>query len=107
MIGAEVETLAFGLRIRAGTAAEYKARHEAIWPEMAAALKEAGILHYEIHLSPADDLLFAFIVRRRDHAMGALREMEIFRRWQAHMADILVATEGEVRVGLEKVFELQ
>jgi L-rhamnose mutarotase len=53
----DTETLAFALRLRPGSEAEYRRRHDAIWPEMAQALRDAGILHYEIHLSREADLL--------------------------------------------------
>ena len=90
MIPPDTETRAFALRLRPGTAAEYQRRHDAIWPEMAQVLKDAGIIHYEIHLSRADHLLFACILRRRDHTM----------------ADILIATDGQVRVPLAQMFTL-
>ncbi len=100
------EFIAFGLRLRPGSEAEYKRRHDAIWPEMRDALLGAGILQYEIHLNPADGMLFAFILRRRDHRMDRLPETEVFQRWQAHMADILVRTDGLLRVPLERMFVL-
>ncbi|MCX7384140.1 MAG: L-rhamnose mutarotase [Alphaproteobacteria bacterium] len=100
------EFIAFGLRLRPGSEAEYKRRHDAIWPEMRDALLGAGILHYEIHLNPTDGMLFAFILRRRDHGMEHLPESEVFHRWQAHMADILLPTNGQLRVPLERMFVL-
>lgn len=100
------EYIAFGLRIRPGSEAEYRRRHDAIWPDMRDALLGAGILHYEIHLNPADGMLFAFILRRADHTMDRLPETEVFRRWQAHMADLLVPTEGQLRVPLQRMFVL-
>ncbi len=106
MIPAETETLAFALRLQPGTAAEYRRRHDAIWPEMAAVLRAAGILHYEIHLSPADNLLFAFILRRCDHAMDRLPGDPVFQRWQLHMADLLIPTDGQLRVPLDPMFTL-
>ncbi len=106
MTESEIETLAFGLRLRPGSEAEYRRRHDAIWPEMRTALLEAGILRYEIYLNPADGMLFAFIIRRRENAMDRLPENEIFRRWQAHMADILIPTGGELRIPLELMFVL-
>jgi L-rhamnose mutarotase len=104
MSGAAGEYIAFGLRLRPGSEAEYRRRHDAIWPGMRAALLDAGILHYEIHLNPADGMLFAFILRRQDHTMERLPDNEVFRRWQAHMSDILITTDGTVRVALERMF---
>ena len=106
MTEVETETLAFGLRLRPGSEAESRRRHDAIWPEMRAVLLDAGILHYEIHLNPSDGMLFAFIIRRRENAMDLLPQNDIFRRWQEHMADILMPTEGRLRIPLERMFRL-
>ena len=35
---------AFKMRLKPGVAAEYKKRHDEIWPELAAMLRAAGIL---------------------------------------------------------------
>jgi L-rhamnose mutarotase len=102
-----IKTVAFGLRLRLGCEAEYKRRHDEIWPEMRAALLDAGILHYEIHLLRPEGLLFAFQHRRADHTVDRLREAEVFRRWQGHMADILVQDgNGPLRLDLEPMFAL-
>ena len=39
---------AWVLEVRPGYEAEYKKRHDEIWPEMLAALREAGIQNYNI-----------------------------------------------------------
>ncbi|MBI3505253.1 MAG: L-rhamnose mutarotase [Proteobacteria bacterium] len=103
------ESLAFCLRLRPGSEDEYRQRHDDIWPEMRAMLHDSGILHYEIHLRREDSLLFAFIVRRPGHSMDAFRENPVWRRWQAHMADILVQDPGggPLRLPLERVFRLE
>jgi len=102
------ESVAFCLRLRPGTEAEYKKRHDEIWPEMRATLVGAGILHFEIHLMREYGLLFAFVVRRPDHEMDAIRGDPVWRRWQAHMADILLQEgDGPLRIPLERVFSLR
>ncbi|CAN0302796.1 unnamed protein product [Phaeothamnion confervicola] len=101
------ESAAFCLRVRPGCEDEYKRRHDEIWPEMRAMMQDAGLLHYEIHLRREDGLLFAFVVRRRDHAMDSFRANPVWRRWQAYMADILVQDgDGPLRMPLERVFRL-
>ena len=105
MIAPGTETIAFALRLRpSADAAEYRRRHDALWPEMRDALLGAGILHYEIHLHAETGLLFAFMLCRRDHAMDALPANPAWQRWQAHMADML---EGPpARIALERMFVL-
>ena len=101
------ESLAFCLRLRPGGEQEYRSRHDALWPEMAAALSNAGILHFEIFLEPASMLLFAFQVRRADHRVDDLPKQVVWQRWQEHMADLLVQIDGKPeRILLEPMFRL-
>lgn len=103
-----VETLSFVLRLKPGAEAEYRRRHDELWPEMRALLEASGIVHYEISLHAATNMLFAFIVRRRDHAMDRIPEHPVGKRWRVHMADILETVDGVVpRVEpLERMFTL-
>ena len=101
------ESVAFCLRLRPGGEQEYRRRHDAIWPEMAAALSGAGILHFEIFLEPASMLLFAFQVRHHDHTVDDLPRQAVWQRWQAHMADLLVQLDGKPeRIALQPMFRL-
>ena len=43
-----MERFAWKGRIKPGMTEEYKRRHDEIWPEMKALLKEAGICNYTI-----------------------------------------------------------
>ena len=88
----DVETTTFVLRLKRGHEAEYKRRHDQIWPEMKQALLGQGILHYEIYLEEGSGLLFAYMQRRK----GVPRDMDhpVMVRWRHHMADILVQ-EGD------------
>lgn len=47
---AETEKYAFKMQLHPGMEAEYKKRHDAIWPELVALLHEAGVSDYSIHL---------------------------------------------------------
>lgn len=102
------ESVAFCLRLRAGCEAEYQRRHDDLWPDMRQALLDAGMLHYEIHLEPQSLLLFAFMVRRKAHTMDSLPQHPAWKRWQSHMADILIQDDGlPLRVPLQRMFWMQ
>jgi L-rhamnose mutarotase len=90
----EFETASFVLHLKSGCEAEYRRRHDALWPEMRALLLSRGIIHYEIGRHPETNLLFAFIVRRKDHTMDGMTDHPVAQRWRAHMADILETTTG-------------
>jgi L-rhamnose mutarotase len=83
------EKIAFTMRLHPGAEAEYERRQDAIFPELVALLKEAGISDYSIHLDPETHVLFGVLWRRRDHGMDALPDHPVMKRWWAFMADIM------------------
>ena len=99
---------AFRMRLHPGQAAEYRRRHDAIWPDLVAALKDAGISDYSIHLDAETDALFAVLWRTDDHAMDDLPSLPVMRRWWAYMADIMATNPdgSPVVVPLEPMFHL-
>ena len=84
-----MQKFAFRMQLNPGMEAEYRARHDAIWPELVALLKEAGIEDYSIHLDPESHALFGVLWRRDDHGMEDLPAHPVMRKWWAHMADLM------------------
>jgi len=84
-----MERYAFKMKLNPGMEAEYKKRHDAIWPELSALLREAGVSDYSIHLDPETNILFGLLTRTADHTMAALPDHPVMKRWWAHMADIM------------------
>jgi L-rhamnose mutarotase len=84
-----MERYAFRMRLHPGMEAEYKRRHDAIWPELVDLLHSAGIHDYSIHLDRETRTLFGVLTRRADHGMDALPQSPMMQRWWAHMADIM------------------
>jgi L-rhamnose mutarotase len=102
------EQIAFRMTLFPGKAAEYRKRHDEIYPELASALKEAGVSDYSIWLDAEANHLFGILTRTDDHTMDALPETEIVKRWWAFMADIM-ATDADnvpVQIPLKRVFLL-
>ena len=97
-----------GIGLKPGQAAEYERRHDAIWPELVALLKDAGISDYSIFLDEATGTLFAVLRRADDHRMEALPAQEAMRRWWAHMAELMAtnADNSPVTEPLRRVFHL-
>ncbi len=54
-----MERHAFKMKLKKGFEAEYKKRHDELWPELEKVLKEAGIHEYSIFLDEETDTLFA------------------------------------------------
>ena len=103
-----MEKYAFKMQLNPGMEAEYKRRHDEIWPELVVLLKEAGISDYSIHLDPETLILFGVLWRRADHTMDALPAHPVMQRWWAHMADIMQthADHAPVAVPLIPMFHL-
>jgi len=84
-----VEQVAFRMRLQPGFADEYKRRHDALWPELAALLHEAGVRDYSIFLDEESLALFAVLRRTPDHRMDTLPGEPLMQRWWAAMADLM------------------
>ena len=57
------ERIAFRMTLNHGQAAEYERRHDAIFPDLVVALKDAGISDYSIWLDPVSNHLFGILTR--------------------------------------------
>lgn len=80
---------AFTMRIKPGAAEEYRRRHDTIWPELTAALREAGISNYSIFLEESTGVLFAVQERSANNTVEALPGLPIMKRWWDYMADLM------------------
>ncbi len=100
------EKYAFKMKLNPGMQDEYKRRHDAIWPELVALLRDAGISDYSIHFDEDTDILFGVLWRTSDHGMDDLSDHPVMRRWWAHMADIMETRPDNepVSVPLKTVF---
>jgi L-rhamnose mutarotase len=102
------ERIAFRMNLNPGRAAEYEKRHDEIFPELARALKDAGVSDYSIWLDPESNHLFGILTRTDDHTMGRLPDTAIMKRWWKFMADIMETDAGNVpsQIPLKRVFYL-
>jgi len=104
-----MEKYAFKMQLNPGQAQEYRRRHDAVWPELLALLKSAGISDYSIHLDRETHVLFAVLWREGEHQMERLSIDPLMHRWWEHMADIMATNPGgsPVAVPLETMFHMQ
>ena len=80
---------AFTMKLKPGYEAEYKKRHDEIWPELSAELSKAGVSDYSIFLDEETLTLFAVQKLADDHTSDQLPQTEIVKKWWAYMADIM------------------
>jgi L-rhamnose mutarotase len=85
---------------------EYKKRHDAIWPELSKAIRDAGISDYSIFLDEETGTLFSIQKVTANNTAAELRKTELMKKWWVHMADIMEVNpdNSPVRVPLKQVF---
>jgi len=87
-------TRAFRMKLKPGTVEEYRRRHDALWPDLAQALGEAGIYDYSIFLDEETLHLFAVLKLRPEHGIDALPQQPVMRKWWDYMADLMETVPG-------------
>lgn len=100
--------VAFKMQLFKGFEAEYKKRHEALWPELAALLKAAGISEYSIFLDETTNSLFGVLKADDPAALDNLPASPVMQRWWQYMRDIMESNtdNSPVSVPLKEVFYL-
>lgn len=103
-----MQRFAFKMKLKPGYAAEYKKRHDQIWPELQQLLKEAGLSDYSIFLDEKTHSLFA-VQKQNGQSSQDLGAREIVQKWWAYMADIMETNpdNSPVSVPLKEVFHLE
>jgi L-rhamnose mutarotase len=99
-----MERVCFRVQVRADRLDEYRERHQAVWPEMLAALSAADWRNYSLFLAP-DGLLIGYLETEDfEAAKRAMEETDVNARWQAEMAPFFA---GELQFErLDEVFHL-
>ena len=106
----EPKRYAFQLRLKPGVEAAYEESHKAVWPEMLALLKSAGISEYSIYRRGQ---LLVLALRCRDFEVSwrIIEADPVNTRWQQAMAPYFEPAEG-LRAGerfpmMEEIFYLK
>jgi L-rhamnose mutarotase len=86
-----VERVCFLARVRPDRLDEYRERHKNVWPQMRAALAQAGWGNYTLFLTE-DGLLIGYL-ETADYqaALVTMEKTEVNERWQAEMSEFFVA----------------
>jgi L-rhamnose mutarotase len=100
---------AFKMKLKPGFKDEYKKRHNEIWPEVKALLKDAGIHDYSIFLDEETNTLFAVQQQQGDKSSQDLGSKLVIQKWWKHMADIMETNDdfSPVSIPLVEVFHLE
>lgn len=81
------------MMLKPGCEAEYKKRHDELWPEMVEMLKAHGGHNYSIFLHPQTLQLFAYVEIESEEKWQATASTDICQHWWQYMADIMETNE--------------
>lgn len=84
-----MERIAFKMKLNPGRAAEYKRRHDELWPELENLLKSTGIREYSIFLDEQSNDLFGFLKISDPRMLDELPAHPVMKKWWAYMQDIM------------------
>ena len=100
------ERVGFVLQVRPERVDEYVTAHAAVWPEMLAALKAAGIRNYTIFRA-GTSMFGYFETDDRDATERFLADQPVCARWQDAMAEFLEKRVDESGpAALQEIFRL-
>jgi L-rhamnose mutarotase len=105
-----LQRICFCLQIKPHLIAAYKSRHEAVWPEMLRALREAGWHNYSLFLRE-DGLLVGYLETPDfSRALSQMAITEVNKLWQAEMSGFFEGQPGlkadEQMTPLSEIFHL-
>jgi len=100
---------AFKMKLKPGFEAEYKKRHDEIWPELSAELEKAGISDYSIFLDEETLTLFAVQKLTDNNTSSNLPDNSLIQKWWDYMADIMECNpdNSPVAIPLKEVFFME
>jgi L-rhamnose mutarotase len=100
--------VAFRMRLKPGCEAEYKARHDAIWPKLAEVIRESGVRNYSIFRIDLD--LFAYLEMIDDAPTRSNNAPvpRVLRRWWELMEPLMECNEDHSPVvwPMDEMFHL-
>lgn len=104
-----MQRLAFKMKLHKGMEAEYKRRHDQLWPELKQLLKQTGIKDYAIFLDEETNYLFGVLKIDNPKAMDDLPNHPVMKKWWDYMKDIMDANpdNSPVSTPLTEVFYLE
>jgi L-rhamnose mutarotase len=103
-----MKRIAFKMHLHRGNEAEYKRRHDALWPELKTLLKESGIADYSIFLDEETYTLFGILKVEDEGSLENLQLHPVMKKWWAYMKDLMQTNpdHSPVSIQLKEVFYL-
>jgi L-rhamnose mutarotase len=99
---------AFVMSVLPGQEGEYEKRHNPIWPELQAVLKDHGVHNYSIFLDPDSRKLFAYVEIEDEQQWQSIASTDVCRRWWQYMQPVMPSNpdNSPIAADLREVFHL-
>jgi L-rhamnose mutarotase len=98
----------FVMQVNAGSELEYTRRHQPIWDDLAAVLKEHGVHNYSIFLHPGTRQLFGYVEIEDEARWNAIARTDVCQRWWGYMSSVMPSNPDHSprSENLQEVFHL-
>lgn len=83
------QRVTFALELPRAALPEYRRRHDAIWPELRAAMRAQGGHNFSLHYDESSELVFGYLEVDDLERWHAGASSEVTRRWWAYLADLM------------------
>lgn len=95
---------AFIVRLKPGCLAEWRRRHEVIWPELVEQERRCGVVQMTIF--EADPILYVYSEVLERSSWDKLIQTEVHKRWVEYMADLSASSLDDSTVAREDLPEV-
>jgi L-rhamnose mutarotase len=104
-----MQRVAFKMKLFSGCEAEYRERHNKIWPELVTLLKQNGISDYSIFLDEETNILFGVLKIENAEMLNKLPLAPVMQQWWSTLTDVMETREDNspISIPLKEIFYLQ
>lgn len=90
-----MERFCFTFEIRPGTEAEYKKRHDEIWPELVEVIRSAGVRNYSLFRRGTQVIAYCEAHPDVATAFAKIGATDVNARWAKWFEDVIVSLVDE------------
>jgi L-rhamnose mutarotase len=90
-----MERVCFTFEIYPGTEAEYKKRHDEIWPELVQAIRDAGQSNYSLFRRGTTIIAYVECEPDAETAFAKIGSTDVNARWAEWFEDVIVSLTDE------------
>jgi L-rhamnose mutarotase len=90
-----VERFCFTFTLKPGREAEYRRRHDEIWPELVEAIRAAGIRNYTLFRRGLEVIAYCECHPSAGSAFAKLAATDVNARWAASFEDVIESLADE------------